>query len=103
MNGPTKTSRQRIMDLITGASCSSLDLAQALAMPEREVEDHLVHIVKSVARDRSRRFLLQPSACDHCGFVFKERRRLTTPSRCPRCQSERIQPPRYEIRVVSEK
>jgi len=98
MNGPTRTSRQQIMDMITGVSMSSLELAQALGMPEREVEGHLAHIVRSIAKDRMRRFMLQPSACDHCGFVFRQRTRLTRPSRCPRCQSERISPPRYEIR-----
>jgi transcriptional regulator len=97
MNGPTRTSRQQIMDLIAGKAHTSRELAQALAMSERDVENHLEHIARSVARDRSRRFMLDPAACASCGFVFRERTRLTTPSRCPRCRSEHVSTPRFSI------
>jgi predicted Zn-ribbon and HTH transcriptional regulator len=99
MDGATRTSRQQIMDLITGMAQSSRDLAVALRMPEREVEGHLVHIGRSLARDRARRFILEPASCEHCGFVFRERTRMTRPSRCPRCHSERIVSPRYRIEL----
>lgn len=94
---PEQTPRQRIMELITGTLLSSHQLAQMLGIPERQVEGHLSHVVKSVARDRSRRFVLDPSACQDCGFVFRERRRLTRPSRCPHCRSEAITSPRFGI------
>lgn len=94
---PERTPRQRIMDLITGTLRSSHQLAQMVGIPERQVEDHLTHIVKTVARDRARRFILDPSACQGCGYVFRERTRLTRPSRCPRCRSESITAPRYGI------
>jgi predicted Zn-ribbon and HTH transcriptional regulator len=97
MTGPTRTSRQQIMDLITGTPHTSRDLAQALRMSEREIEGHLTHIARSVSRDPTRTFMLQPAVCDSCGFVFSERTRLTRPSRCPRCRSERVSAPRYEI------
>jgi predicted Zn-ribbon and HTH transcriptional regulator len=61
------------------------------------VEDHLVHVVKTVARHPSRRFVLEPSSCQTCGFLFRDRTRLTRPSRCPRCRSESITAPRYGI------
>lgn len=91
------TIRQLIMQRITSALYSSRQLAELVGVPEREVEDHLTHITKSVARDRARRFVLEPSRCRDCGFVFRERTRLTRPSRCPRCRSEAISPPRYGI------
>lgn len=96
---PERTPRQRIVELITGTLLSSHQLAQMLGIPERQVEDHLSHVVKSIARDRSRRFVLDPSTCQDCGFVFKDRSRLTRPSRCPRCRSEAITAPRYGIDV----
>ncbi|MGH7258317.1 MAG: transcriptional regulator [Nitrospiraceae bacterium] len=68
-----------------------------VGIPERHVEEHLSHIVKTVRRDNSRRFLLEPSTCQSCGFVFRDRTRLTRPSRCPRCRSESISAPRYGI------
>lgn len=96
-----QTPRRRIIDLLTGTLLTSHQLAQLLGMPERQVEDHLTHIVKTLARDRARTFLLEPSECRDCAFVFRERRRLTRPSRCPRCRSEAITSPRYGIREQS--
>jgi len=92
-----RTPRQRIIDLITGTRLTSYQLAQLLGIPERQVEDHLTHVVKSLARDRSRRFVLDPSVCQDCGFVFRDRTRLTRPSRCPVCHHEGITAPRYGI------
>jgi transcriptional regulator len=92
-----QTARQRMVELLTGSRLSSYQLAQLLGIPERQVEDHLAHVVKTVARDRHKRFVLEPSACQDCGFVFRERRRLTRPGRCPRCRSEGITAPRYGI------
>lgn len=92
-----KTVRQRIIELLTGTRLSSHQLAQMLGIPERQVEEHLPHVVKSVARDRSRRFVLEPSTCPDCGFIFRERTRFTRPGRCPRCHGESITAPRYGI------
>lgn len=98
---PDRTPRQRIIELITGTRLSSYQLAQMVGIPERQVEDHLEHVVKTVAHDRSRRFILEPSTCQDCGFVFRDRRRLTRPSRCPMCHSEAITAPRYGIDAMS--
>jgi predicted Zn-ribbon and HTH transcriptional regulator len=94
---PSQTARQRIVELLTGARLSSYQLAQLLGIPERQVEDHLAHVVKTVGRDRRKQFVLEPSSCQHCGFVFRDRTRLTKPGRCPRCRSEGITAPRYGI------
>jgi len=92
-----RTPRQRIIDLLTGTRLSSSQLAHLLGIPERQVEDHLSHVLKSLAHDRVRRFILEPSTCPDCGFVFRDRRRLTKPSRCPICRGEGITAPRYGI------
>jgi len=94
---PERTPRQRIIELITGTLLTSHQLAQMLGISERQVEDHLTHVVKTIARDRARRFILDPSACPGCGFVFRDRIKLTRPSRCPRCHGEAITAPRYGI------
>jgi predicted Zn-ribbon and HTH transcriptional regulator len=91
------TVRQQIVQVLTGARCSARDLAHRLAIPERQVEDHLVHIVKSVAGSRQGRFLIELASCQDCGFVFRGRTRLTRPSRCPKCRSEAILEPRFGI------
>ena len=91
------TIRQRLVRALIGTRCSSRELAELLWIPERHVEEHLRHVVRSLARDPSRRFILMPSACGGCGYLFRERTRLTRPSRCPRCRSEDISAPRYGI------
>jgi predicted Zn-ribbon and HTH transcriptional regulator len=100
MLSPERTPRQRIMELLTGTRLTTHQLARMLAIPERQVEDHLVHVVKSIARDKAQRFILEPSRCQDCDFVFRDRRRLTRPSRCPNCRSEGIAAPRYGIDSV---
>ena len=92
-----RTPRQRIIDLLTGARLSSYQLAQMLGIPERQVEEHLPHVVKTIARDTTRRFILDPARCQDCDFVFRDRTKLTRPSRCPHCRSEDITAPRYGI------
>ncbi len=98
MPPPERTPRQRLIELLTGTLLSSHQLAQLLGIPERQVEEHLTHIVKTIARDSSRTFLLEPSECQDCTFTFRDRTRLTRPSRCPCCRSEAITSPRYGIR-----
>ncbi|HEX2055435.1 MAG TPA: hypothetical protein VHF07_03005 [Nitrospiraceae bacterium] len=93
------TPRQRIMQLIVGTRLSAFQLAQMLGIPERQIEEHLPHIVKTLSRDTTRRFLIEPSLCQSCGFHFTERTRMTRPSRCPRCRSESITAPRFGIEL----
>ena len=95
-----RTPRQRIIDLIADARLTSYLLAQMLGIPERQVEEHLTHVVKTIARDKTRRFILDPAYCQDCDFVFRDRRRLTRPSRCPHCRSETLAAPRYGIKSV---
>jgi predicted Zn-ribbon and HTH transcriptional regulator len=96
---PGLTIRQQIVQLITGTLRPARQLAELIGIPERQIEDHLTHVVRSLAHDRTRRFVLDPSECQDCRFVFRERTRLTRPSRCPRCRSEAITAPRYGIEL----
>jgi len=94
---PDRTPRQRIIDVITDTRLSSYQLAQILGIRERQVEEHLTHVVKTISHDKKRRFILDPAFCQDCDFIFRDRRRLTRPSRCPQCRSEAIVAPRYGI------
>ncbi len=94
---PEQTPRQRLIELLIGTRLATHQLAQMLGVHERQVEEHLVHVVKTIARNKTRRFILDPARCQDCDFVFRDRRRLTSPSRCPQCRSEAIAAPRYGI------
>ncbi len=72
------------------------ELSQALAISEKEVCEHLIHVQRSVGTNAN--IISEPARCLRCGFVFKKRSRLTAPARCPMCRSEFIEPPIYGIK-----
>lgn len=89
------TCRQRIAELIAEGSWTLNDLSAEVHLPVKEVLQHLIHVRKSVRPPL--RFVLEPASCLNCGFVFKDRRRLNAPSKCPKCRSSHIQDPRYSV------
>ncbi len=89
------TLRQMIKELLEAEALSSLELSQRLSLPEKEVLDHLAHIAR--APGPGYRFQITPAVCKQCGFAFKKRERLTTPSRCPLCHHEGIRRPRFAL------
>jgi len=89
------TARQAIKELLQDEALSSLELSQRLSLAEKEVLDHLTHIAR--APGPGYKFQITPAVCKHCGFAFKKRERLTTPSRCPLCQHESIRRPRFAL------
>lgn len=94
-SGPTeRTRRQEIERLLADGSQSVESLARALGARVVDVENDLSHLLRS----RRGKLSVDPATCDQCGFVFRKRDRLTAPSRCPECRSERIDPPRFTLR-----
>ena len=92
-----KTIRQDIIGLLESGEFSTRDLANAMGIREKEVVDHLSHIARSVAA-AGKRLHIDACRCRQCGFIFKERRRFSTPSRCPQCKSTYLEPPLFAIR-----
>ncbi len=80
---------------------STRQLAGHLSLPERQIEEHLDHVVKTLSHDRTRRFFLERPECGACGYRFPGRTKLTCPSRCPRCRSEAVLPPRFMIKSLT--
>jgi len=74
-----------------------MDISKAVGIRERSVYEHLPHIAQTVAA-QERTFVLHPSECLDCGYVFKKRERFTRPSRCPKCRGTHLQRPAYEVR-----
>jgi transcriptional regulator len=88
------TLRKKIAEALEGESLDLREISQLFGIKEREALDHLMHIERSV---HPRRLTEEPAFCQQCGFSFKKRTRLSTPSRCPVCKSEHISPPRFKI------
>ena len=72
------------------------DLAGLVGIRERDVEEHLAHLERTLIA-QGMRLVIEPAECDSCGYRFVERKRFTPPSRCPECHSERIEPPSFRV------
>lgn len=89
------TYRQRITELLSEGSWTLHEISGEVHLSIKEVLAHLNHVQRSVRPPL--RFVLEPAGCLNCGFVFKDRRRLNPPSRCPKCRTSHIQDPKYHI------
>ncbi len=75
---------------VTARRCAD-DGAQVLVT---DVIDDLEHIRRSLGK----RFEIIPAVCERCDFTFSKRDRLSPPSRCPKCRSERTAGPWVQTR-----
>jgi len=91
-----ETVRQSIQHALEQEELTAADIGQRLGLREREVVGHLDHLQRSLAH-AGMWLEVVPAECRGCGFVFKQRERLGRPSACPKCRSERIEPPRFRI------
>ena len=94
--GRTATIRREMADVLRGRTLSARDISSEVGVREREVYEHLEHICKSLRRQQGE-FVLTPAECQKCGFVFKDRKRLTRPGKCPECRGTHIREPLYSI------
>jgi len=90
-----RTRRQEIRVLLVERAWSLDELAARYLLPKRVIVNDLEHIARSVA-PRQRIEILAP-VCEACGFRFKDRKRFTDPSRCPRCKNEHLRAQRLRI------
>ena len=92
----TKTTRSQIRTLLEEGPHTAKEISSAVHRPEKEVEDHLEHLRKSL-RSEGRQLDQVPAECRECGFVFRKRDRLKAPSRCPVCKGEAISDPSFLV------
>jgi predicted Zn-ribbon and HTH transcriptional regulator len=90
------TLRQRMIAVLQERFMDQHELSQALGVREKEVVLHLPHIAKTTA-GRKLAWQVRPAYCEACRYVFKDRRRLTPPSKCPRCRESRIRGPWFKV------
>ncbi len=88
------TLRKAIAEALEEEALDLREISKLFHIKEREALDHLEHIARSA---RPKRLMVEPSSCLDCGFVFKKRTRLSTPSKCPLCKRSSITPPRFRI------
>ncbi len=86
-----QTLRQSIINSLetAGRPLGFRDLSVLLGISEKDIPPHMEHVAKSL-RSQGKRLVILPAACRACGHEFTKRNKLTRPSRCPLCKSERI-------------
>lgn len=90
------TRRKDIEEILSQNKISLQEIANIFRTDMKEILEDFQHIVKSVQPERE--VVMEPAQCRDCGFIFKERSKIKTPSKCPRCRNERITPPLFTIR-----
>ncbi|MEW5854639.1 MAG: transcriptional regulator [Myxococcota bacterium] len=91
-----ETVRETIRSLLRHGPLTARELSVQVQLREKDVAEHLERLARS-ARGRGERFRVVAATCRRCGFEFGSRAKLTRPSRCPACSSERIEGPAFLI------
>lgn len=97
------TIRERIIEILRSIDrpLSAEEIAQSLniEIDVKDVYEHIRHAARSLyAKSRGREVLvMEPPYCRKCGYVFKDMEKPKKPSKCPRCKSQWIYPPRFTI------
>lgn len=90
------THRTALRDALRAGPQTARELSARVGLPEKQVAGHLEHLGRSL-KAAGQRLEVEPARCLDCGFVFRKRDRLSRPSRCPVCRSERLDAPRFAI------
>jgi predicted Zn-ribbon and HTH transcriptional regulator len=91
-----ETPRQAIARVLAEAAHSAHELSALVHIPEKDVASHLEHLARSLRRHGGR-LEVEPARCRDCDYVFRDRRRLSRPTACPRCDGEHLTSPLFWI------
>lgn len=87
--------RRQLIEILSSGPRTASSLARELDLRRKDVEDDLLHLVRS-ARAAGHRVHVEPARCKACGFVF-DPNRLTRPGKCPACRASRIYEPLISV------
>ncbi|OIN95571.1 MAG: hypothetical protein AUJ48_02895 [Deltaproteobacteria bacterium CG1_02_45_11] len=90
-----ETYRQKLAELLKKGSFTLHELSAEIRIPAKEVQHHLEHVQRSTRPPL--RFIMEPARCLKCGFLFKDRKKLGSPGRCPKCKGSHVEDPRYGV------
>ncbi len=88
------TRRQQIIEILQNNKQTAQQLANYFQTILKEILEDLEHIQKSI---KPKKLKINPAYCKKCNFVFKERSKISKPSKCPRCKSEWIEAQMFSI------
>ncbi|MBI2124529.1 transcriptional regulator, partial [Candidatus Pacearchaeota archaeon] len=86
--------RQDIIRILEKQETTAQYLANIFETTLKEILEDLEHIEKSI---KPKKLKEVPAYCKSCNFMFKEREKISKPSKCPRCRSEWIEAQMFYI------
>ena len=89
------TRRQQIIEILQQNRQTAQQLANYFQCTLKEIIEDLQHIDKSI---KPKKLKINPAYCKSCNFIFKERSKISKPSKCPRCKSEWIEAQMFLIK-----
>jgi len=96
MEGPERTTRERIADRLREEPLTAGGLAGEFEVTTAAALSHVRHVARSLEGSGDEQLLVAPPECRDCGFTdFDDL--ANRPSRCPECRSESIQEPAFRI------
>jgi predicted Zn-ribbon and HTH transcriptional regulator len=87
--------RKGLITMLQNCPTSVHELALRLGIGQKEVEDDLHHLIKSL-RNMPYQAVIEPATCRKCGFVFQSDK-LRKPGKCPQCKGSWISEPLISI------
>lgn len=93
------TRRERIIKMLNTSEPVSLDdLCGELGEFDKKIILEDLHHIALTLKRMDGKLVMLPPTCLSCGFVFKDLKKPKMPSRCPKCKSERITQPSFQIK-----
>lgn len=86
---------EEVISMLEKQPMSAKEICIALKLdPSREREVYeAINRASRVLKRKGKQVLMDPPKCKKCGFEFES----ISPSRCPKCKGERIEPARFFI------
>ena len=92
----TLSRRQKIIELLlnTERPLSVEEMSYMLKIDSEDIKKDLPRIAEAMER-KGYKFYIVPARCKKCGYEFEPS--LHIPSKCPRCHSQWLEPPRFKL------
>jgi predicted Zn-ribbon and HTH transcriptional regulator len=94
------TRREDMIHYLKTSDATIKELALKFETTSSNIVNDLEHIFKSLKHSEAQLFT-RPAQCmnSNCNFIFSSRKRLSDPSKCPKCHSERIEPQLFKVSI----
>lgn len=90
------------MSILEEEELTALDISKLVSIREKDVYHHILHIEKTLAKDKKKLVITAPE-CLSCGFLFEKRKSFSPPGRCPACKAQRISRPVFRVEYLQKK